>query len=128
MRERVTPITGRLVEQNSANGQTLPGPLCHHVESLSGMSLNDVRVHYNSAIPTHLNALAYTQGTNIHVGPGHEHHLPHEAWHVVQQRQGRVRTAPLAEGLAADGDSTLEREADAVGDRAMQTQSEPNPE
>lgn len=33
----------------------------------------------------------YEQGTDIHVGPGQEQHLPHEAWHEVSQRQGRVR-------------------------------------
>ncbi|MEM7041075.1 MAG: DUF4157 domain-containing protein [Bacteroidota bacterium] len=36
-------------------------------------------------------AHAYDQGTDIHIGPGQEKHLPHEAWHVVQQKQGRVR-------------------------------------
>ncbi|HEX3871168.1 MAG TPA: DUF4157 domain-containing protein [Pirellulales bacterium] len=120
MRDRVTPIAGRLVEQNSGNGQALPGSLRHQVESLSGFSLNDVRVHYNSPLPTHLNALAYTQGTNIHVAPGHEHHLPHEAWHVVQQRQPGTQMKPLAEGLAENGDSTLESESDVPGTDAVQ--------
>ncbi|MEL6127089.1 MAG: DUF4157 domain-containing protein, partial [Pseudomonadota bacterium] len=36
--------------------------------------------------------MAYAQGSNIHLGPGQDQHLPHEAWHVVQQRQGRVPT------------------------------------
>ena len=31
------------------------------------------------------------QGTDIHVGPGQEQHLPHEAWHVVQQERRRVK-------------------------------------
>ena len=34
--------------------------------------------------------MAYAQGTDIHIGPGQGTHLPHEAWHVVQQKQGRV--------------------------------------
>ena len=29
-------------------------------------------------------ALAYAQGSDIHLAPGQEQHLPHEAWHVVQ--------------------------------------------
>jgi hypothetical protein len=29
-------------------------------------------------------------GTAVFLAPGQEHHLPHEAWHVVQQQQGRV--------------------------------------
>ncbi|HAP61901.1 MAG TPA: hypothetical protein DCR93_21180, partial [Cytophagales bacterium] len=30
-------------------------------------------------------------GTDIHLAPGQQKHLPHEAWHVVQQKQGRVK-------------------------------------
>lgn len=69
----------------------LPDQLKTGVESLSGHSLDDVKVHYNSPQPAQLNALAYAQGTDIHVAPGQEQHLPHEAWHVAQQKQGRVR-------------------------------------
>lgn len=117
---RVTPITGRLVEQNSGDGQTLPDPLQHEIETLSGTAMNDVRVHYNSALPLHLNALTFAQGSDIHVGPGHENHLPHEAWHVVQQKQRRVQSMPLASGLAENGDSKLEPEPDAMGSKAVQ--------
>ena len=53
--------------------------------------MNDVKVHYNSNKPAQLQAHAYTQGTNIHVAQGQERHLAHEAWHVVQQKQNRVR-------------------------------------
>jgi len=52
--------------------------------------MDGVKVHYNSDKPDQLKALAFAQGNDIHFGPGHEHHLPHEAWHVVQQRQGKV--------------------------------------
>ena len=38
----------------------------------------------NSGNPM-LSALAYTQGSDIHVGPGQEAALPHEAWHAVPQ-------------------------------------------
>ncbi len=61
------------------------------IESLSGMSMDSVKVHYNSEKPAQLNAHAYAQGTEIHVAPGQEQHLPHEAWHVVQLAQGRVQ-------------------------------------
>ncbi len=47
-------------------------------------------VHYNSNKPAQLNAFAYAQGNDIHLGAGQERYLPHEAWHVLQQRQGRV--------------------------------------
>jgi len=73
------------------NQTGLPDQLKAGVEHLSGISLDNVRVHTNSSQPAQLNALAYTQGTDIHVAPGQEQHLPHEAWHVAQQAQGRVQ-------------------------------------
>jgi hypothetical protein len=80
-----------------------------------------LRVHYNSPRPAELGALAYTQGTEIHVGPGQERHLPHEAWHVVQQRQGRVKpTMQMMGGVKVNDDQALEQEADQAGAIASQ--------
>lgn len=45
-------------------------------------------------------ALADTQGTDNHVGPGQEQHLPHDAWHVVRQKQGRVKPTLQMKGVA----------------------------
>jgi hypothetical protein len=82
--------------------------------------MDDVRVHRNSPEPAKLGALAYAQGSDIHLGPGHDQHLPHEAWHVVQQKQGRVPpTAQLKAGISVNGDQALEREADTMGARAL---------
>ena len=67
------------------NNTGLPDNLKAGIENLSGMCMDDVKVHYNSEKPVSLNALAYTQGKDIHVRSGQEKHLPHEAWHVVQQ-------------------------------------------
>ena len=97
----------------------IPGALRTGLESLSGVDLSDVRVHRNSSQPAQMKALAYAQGNDIHLGPGQERHLPHEAWHVVQQRQGRVReTARLAGNRPVNDDPTLETEADVFGARA----------
>nr|MDQ6907366.1 DUF4157 domain-containing protein [Chloroflexota bacterium] len=85
---------------------------------LSGIMLDDVRVHYNSPKAAGLGALAYAQGTEIHVGPGQEKHLPHEAWHTVQQKQGRVQPTMQAKALPINDDAGLEREADAMGAKA----------
>ena len=78
--------------QRAAGGGSagLPGNLQAGIEHLSGLSLDGVRVHRNSDAPAKVGALAYAQGRDIHLGPGQERHLPHEAWHVVQQAQGRV--------------------------------------
>jgi hypothetical protein len=45
-------------------------------ESLSGLTLDHVRVHYNSAQPSQLNALGYAQGSDIHLLPGQERPSP----------------------------------------------------
>ncbi|MBX7224243.1 MAG: DUF4157 domain-containing protein [Blastocatellia bacterium] len=102
-----------------ANRTGLPDDLKTGMESLSGLSLDDVTVHYNSSKPAQLQALAYTQGTDIHVAPGEEKHLAHEAWHVIQQKQGRVAPTTQMKGIAVNDDSTLEREADVMGAKAV---------
>lgn len=101
------------------NRTGLPDNLRAGVESLSGMSLDDVKVHYNSPRPAEVQALAYTQGTDIHLAPGEEGHLAHEAWHVVQQKQGRVKPTLQAKGLPINDDAGLEREADVMGQMAL---------
>lgn len=98
----------------------LPARLKTGVEALSGISMDSVNVHYNSPEPARVEALAYTQGTDIHVAPGQEKHLAHEAWHVVQQQQGRVRPTMQLAGTAINDDSSLEREADSMGAKAGQ--------
>ncbi|WP_428508480.1 DUF4157 domain-containing protein [Roseateles sp.] len=100
----------------------LPQGLRQGIESLSGLDMSGVRVHRNSSKPAALQAHAYAQGQDIHLGPGQEKHLPHEAWHVVQQAQGRVRpTVQMKQGrVAVNDDAGLEREADIRGAQALQ--------
>lgn len=106
--------------QSKANNTGIPDNLKSGVESLSGMDISDVKVHYNSSQPAQLNALAYAQGSDIHVAPGQEKYLPHEAWHVVQQKQGRVQaTKQMKAGVAINDDSGLEHEADVMGSKAL---------
>ena len=106
---------------NSGNGG-LPNNLKSGIESLSGISMTDVKVHYNSPKPAKLGALAYAQGTNIHLGAGQEKHLAHEAWHVVQQKQGRVKANVQHKGalgkVGINDDKGLEHEADVMGAKA----------
>jgi hypothetical protein len=106
-------------ESARANQTGLPDHLKAGVESLSGMSMDAVTVHRSSPRPAQLDALAFAQGTDIHVAPGQDHHLPHEAWHVVQQAQGRVKpTMQLLEGVPVNDDAGLEHEADVMGAKA----------
>ena len=88
------------------------------IEDLSGFAMDDVRVHYNSPEPATVQALAYTQGTDIYVAPGQEQHLPHEAWHVAQQMAGRVEPTTEVGGLPVNDCIELEHEADVMGARA----------
>ncbi|MFD1156675.1 eCIS core domain-containing protein [Roseovarius aestuarii] len=97
----------------------LPRDLRAGVEHLSGESLGDIRVHRNSAAPAQVGAHAYAQGRDIHLGPGQDRHLPHEAWHVVQQAQGRVRPTLQAKGVGINDDPGLEAEADRMGAKAQ---------
>jgi hypothetical protein len=102
--------------QNKENNTGLPDNLKTGMENLSGMSLDDVKVHHNSDKPAQLQAHAYAQGTDIHLGPGQEKHLPHEAWHVVQQKQGRVKPTMQMKGkVNVNDDAGLEKEADVMG-------------
>jgi Domain of unknown function (DUF4157) len=115
---------GKLALQRKKNETGLPDNLKSGVEQLSGLAMDDVKVHYNSSQPAQLNALAYAQGTDIHVAPGQEQHLPHEAWHVAQQKQGRVKpTMQLKESVPVNDDPGLEHEADVMGAKAMQMQA-----
>jgi hypothetical protein len=111
-----------VVQRKEGDGQAtgLPGGLKSKIESLSGISMDDVKVHYNSDKPAQLQAHAYAQGSDIFVGPGQEEHLAHEAWHVVQQRQGRVQPTPQMkkEGPLNESEG-LEHEADEMGARAL---------
>lgn len=101
------------------NRTGLPDNLKSGLESLSGMDMSDVKVHYNSSKPEQLQAHAYTQGTDIHISSGQERHLPHEAWHVAQQKQGRVKPTMQMNGTSINDDPVLEKEADSMGIKAL---------
>ena len=116
--QRQTAEAAQAAQKPNRTG--LPDGLKSGVESLSGMSMDHVQVHYNSPQPAQLNSHAYAQGSDIHVAPGQEKHLPHEAWHVVQQAQGRVvPTVQMKGGVAVNDNAALEREADIMGAKAI---------
>ncbi|UPZ14779.1 DUF4135 domain-containing protein [Flavobacterium humidisoli] len=118
------------VLQRKNNNTGLPDNLKSGIENLSGHSMDDVKVHYNSDKPAQLNAHAYAQGSDIHLASGQEKHLPHEAWHVVQQKQGRVKPTLQMKGkVNVNDDKGLENEADVMGAKAIQLtryESKPN--
>ena len=117
-----TPFQLQAEAPGGAGGRTgLPGTLKAGIENLSGFNMDDVKVHYNSDKPKQLHAYAYAQGTDIHIGPGQEKHLAHEAWHVAQQKQGRVKPTVQMKGggVPVNDDVALETEADVMGAKAV---------
>lgn len=105
--------------QDDRTSGGMPTHLAQGIEKLSGVPMNDVRVHYNSPKPQALQAHAYAQGRDIHLAGGQEKHLPHEAWHVVQQAQGRVKPTTQLNGSAINDSPSLEHEADVMGRLAL---------
>jgi hypothetical protein len=101
------------------NRTGLPDGLKSGLEHLGGVHLDDVRVHYDSPEPGRINALAFTRGRDIHVGPGQQAHLAHEGWHVVQQKQQRVRRTHWLDQVPVNDDAALEAEADRRGQQAQ---------
>jgi len=112
--------------KEAPNNTGLPDNLKAGVEQLSGLDMSDVKVHYNSSKPASVQAYAYTQGTDINVAPGQEKHLGHEAWHVAQQKQGRVQPTTTVGGMAVNDNIGLENEADVMGGKAVQMKLDQN--
>lgn len=106
--------------QKKPNNTGLPDNLKSGVENLSGYSMDDVKVHYNSDKPTQLQALAYAQGMDIHVAPRQEKYLSHEAWRVIQQKQRRVQPTMQLQRVNINDNEGLEKEADVREEKAVQ--------
>lgn len=107
-------------QMSAPNFTGIPETMKTRFETMSGFSFDDVRVHYNSGKPAQLQALAYTQGNQVFVGPGQEKHLGHELGHVVQQKSGRVKPTGMVGGVPVNDDVRLEREADHVSGTPFQ--------
>jgi len=76
----------------------------------------DVRVHANSDKPAAVDALAYTQGNDIHLARGQETLVPHEGWHAVSAAAGTRKSRHCRdERVSINDDAALEHEADVMG-------------
>lgn len=106
-------------QQSAGRVSPLPEGLRKRLELLAGINLENIHVHYDSDKPAQLNAEAYAQGNDIYLAPGSEHHLPHEAWHIVQQAQGRVQPTVNIGDTAVNTNQALEQEATKMGDLAL---------
>lgn len=106
--------------ETKPNKTGLPDGIKQAMESTFQADFSGVRIHTNSSSAVKLNALAYTQGHDIHFAPGQfspnssagKHLIGHELTHVQQQRQGRVKPTSIVGGMHVNNDPSLEREAD----------------
>lgn len=101
------------------NKTGIPDQLKSGMENLMGHNLDHVKVHYNSSKPAAVQAHAYAKGNEVHLASGQEKHLPHELGHVVQQMEGRVKPTTTVNGIAVNDNTSLEREADQLGNKAL---------
>ena len=109
----------------SGGGRPLPEAVRGKMEAALGADFSAVRVHVGPQAER-IGALAFTTGTDIYFAPGRyqpdtaqgQQLLGHELAHVVQQRQGRVRTRGVG-GVAVVQDRSLEAEAERLGQRAV---------
>ena len=113
-------------ENPDGNPNGLPADLLNGFQASSGHDLSDVNVHRNSSKPQDVGAHAYAQGNDIHLGAGQEKHLAHEAAHIVQQREGRVKPTKNVNGLPVNDSESLENDADAMGAKALQMKASPS--
>ena len=112
MEQKVVQKAPEQAKKSKPNMTGIPTQMKLDFERRSGLSFDDVRVHYNSDKPRKIGALAYTQGNQVHVGPSQERHLRHELGHVVQQKQGIVRPTAWVSGLLVNNSNVLELQAD----------------
>jgi len=111
----------------SAGASGIPESVQTRMEGVLNTGLSGVNVHPNSGKATEVGALAYTQGTDIHVAPGHYNPgtsegkklLGHELTHVAQQMEGRVQPTGEVGGLPLNDSPALEKEADSLGSKAV---------
>lgn len=90
----------------------MPVQMKHYIENKTGLSYDDVRIHYNSDQPSKFNALGYTQGNNIFLQQGQEKHLMHELCHVAQQKKGIVKPTSSIDNYMINDNIELEKEAE----------------
>ncbi len=83
--EHMLELQSQVGNQQTMAMAQAPGSSLPHYDAIQKSfagSGGDMKAPDSSAS---IQAEAYAQGSDIHVGSGQEKHLPHEAWHVVQQ-------------------------------------------
>lgn len=75
---------------------------------------------FESDKPAQLQAHFYAQGTDIHLGLGQEKHLPHQAWHMIQQKQSNIQpTMQINDGVNVNDNIGLEKETQVMRSKSL---------
>lgn len=98
--------------KDGKNNTGLSDSMKQALERKTGFSADEVRVYRNSSLPAKLGALALSEGSNIHLGPGNERFLNHELGHWVQKKMGKVTATKVEHGVPINDNPLLEQEAD----------------
>lgn len=105
----------RRSETSRSNLTGIPTQMKMKFEQRSGMSFDDVRVHYDSLKPSAFHADAYTFGTDIYIAPNRRETLPHELGHIIQQKRGIVSYDTRENGLPVSDNPAIEAQAESFG-------------
>ncbi len=120
------PLNFNSIPVQRKKNKNLPEDLQAKMEYSFGQDFSNVKIQKNSQDAVNLNALAFTQGDSIHFAPGKfnpnsksgQELLGHELTHVVQQREGKVKSTSQVKGIPMNDDQRLEREANDLGKNA----------
>lgn len=112
MKQNVIQRAEKQPKQQGPNLTGIPTQMKLDLERRSGLSFDDVRVHYNSDKPARIGALAYAQGTQVYMGPGQNRYLGHELGHVIQQKTRKIKATSYYRGVGINDDPSLEHDAD----------------
>ncbi len=120
-----TNYSSSLPIQKKGNNTGLPDNLKRGIENLSGYSMDDVKVHYNSNKPAQFQAHANAKSTDIHLASGQDQHLHYDRWHVVQQKQGWVQVTKQLQGKVEVNDNQgLKQEVEVIVAKSLQTKND----
>jgi hypothetical protein len=109
------------------NKTGMPDAVKSKMETTFGTDFSAVKVHPNSTKAVDVDALAYTQGTDVHFAPGQFKPesstgielLGHELAHVQQQRMQSIKPTKEVAGLPVNDSPELEKDADEMGEKVL---------
>lgn len=94
--------SGNSTSTLTLNNETgIPDDLKTYVEAASGVSLNQVCVHYDSPKPAEMKLTIYSEGLDIYVASGAEGELGKELWKMVDYLRKQEEVEKATESLIA---------------------------